>query len=339
MARCLQLAALGAGTVAPNPMVGAVLVHEGRIIGEGFHQQYGQAHAEVNCLHSVPEKDSILIPDSTLYVSLEPCAHFGKTPPCTELIIRHQIKTVVVGCRDPFAEVNGKGIEKLRGAGIQVVMGILEEECMQLNKRFFGFHTNKRPYTILKWAQSANHCIAGKDRQRVNISGELTNRLVHRWRVEEASIAVGTQTALIDQPALTARLWPGPQPTRILLDKQLVVPKSQAIFSAAAPTIVFNLLRSGVEGHVKYMQLLEAGSVVKQLLENLYALQIQSLIVEGGARFLQSFLDENAWDEARIITNTEMIISDGYAAPALNHGRLLYGEQIDADLVQYFTNS
>ena len=336
MHRCLQLAALGAGYVAPNPMVGAVLVHQNRIIGEGYHKQFGAAHAEVNCLQNVADNDRELIADSTLYVSLEPCAHYGKTPPCADLIISHNIKTVVVGCRDPFEKVDGKGIEKLQNAGITVIVGVLEADCVQLNKRFFCFHQEKRPYIILKWAESVNHCIAGEHKEQVSISGPITNRLVHRWRTEEAAIAVGTATALLDNPALTARLWPGHQPLRVVLDKQLVVPEGHQLFSEAAPTLVFNQLKSGKAGDINYIKLNNQENLVTQLLQNLYALQVQSVLIEGGTKFIQSFIQAKAWDEARVITNTEMVIAAGYAAPVLDSGRIFQSEQLGTDLIQYF---
>src|SRR5690606_9876485 len=212
MRRCLELASLGAGQVAPNPMVGAVLVHNDRIIGEGFHKRFGEAHAEVNCINSVNENDRDLIPGSTIYVSLEPCAHFGKTPPCADLIIHERIPRCIVALRDPFPDVNGKGIEKLLAAGVDVKVGILEDEARELNKRFFRFHINHRPYIILKWAQTADGYIGAGEGQRLLISNEYSNRLVHRWRSEEAAILVGTRTAELDNPALTTRLWPGSSP-------------------------------------------------------------------------------------------------------------------------------
>jgi diaminohydroxyphosphoribosylaminopyrimidine deaminase/5-amino-6-(5-phosphoribosylamino)uracil reductase len=212
-------------------MVGAVLVYEDRIIGEGYHQLYGKAHAEVNCINSVKEEDQPLIARSTIYVSLEPCAHYGKTPPCADLIIARRIPRVVVGCRDPFPEVDGKGIEKLRAAGVEVTVGVLEAECKELNRRFFTFHTQHRPYIVLKWAQSMNGRIAGDGEGRVLISNAYTNRLVHRWRSEEAGILVGTRTALADDPALTARLWNGPDPVRLVIDKELRLPGTTLLLS------------------------------------------------------------------------------------------------------------
>ena len=227
MQRCFQLALIGAGNVAPNPMVGAVLVYEDRIIGEGYHQQYGKAHAEVNCLQNVSQQDYPLIEKSTLYVSLEPCAHYGKTAPCTDLIIAKKIPRVVIGCRDRYKEVNGRGIEKLRYEGIEVITGILEAQAIDLNRRFFTFHQLERPFILLKWAQSSDRKIAGNSdtqngtaadtflQKRSLISNEISNRLVHKWRSEEAAIMVGTRTALQDNPALTTRLWTGNCPLRI----------------------------------------------------------------------------------------------------------------------------
>lgn len=247
MHRCLQLARLGAGAVAPNPMVGAVLVHEGRIIGEGYHRQYGCPHAEVDCLQSVLEGDKHLIPQSILYVSLEPCAHFGKTPPCADLIIGHKIPHVVVGCRDPFPAVNGKGIEKLQAAGTHVEAGVLEAACRKLNERFFTFHQQHRPYVVLKWAQTADGKMAKDGPERLLISNAMTNRLVHRWRSEEMAILVGTNTAWADNPSLTTRLWPGPNPVRLVVDLHLRLPKNLHLFDASAPTLVFNLLQHTVD--------------------------------------------------------------------------------------------
>ena len=250
MYRCLQLAKLAAGYTAPNPMVGAVLVHSDRIIGEGYHKMYGAAHAEVNCIDSIGRDEKGLIAESTLYVSLEPCAHFGKTPPCTDLIIRSGIRKCIIACRDPFMEVNGKGIEKLVHAGVHVETGILEKEAIELNRRFFTFHTKHRPYVILKWAQTADSIIgteAGSngDFERLLISNEYANRLTHQWRSSEAAIIVGTNTALQDNPALTTRLWPGPSPTRLVIDMKLSLPSSLQLFflpsakASKVPALVF----------------------------------------------------------------------------------------------------
>lgn len=339
MHRCIELARLGAGHVVPNPMVGAVLVHEGRIIGEGYHQQYGRAHAEVNCINSVNEADRHLIPSSTIYVSLEPCAHFGKTPPCADLIIDNRIEKVVIGCRDPFKQVNGKGIEKLKRAGVKVVTGVLENECRNLNKRFFTFHTQRRPYIILKWAQSKNGKIANANRTRVLISNEYTNRLVHRWRSEEAAIMVGTNTALHDDPSLNTRLATGPDPIRLVVDMNLRLPGYLQVFNEQQRTIIFNKIKHKEEGIVQYYQVTEDVSIVDQVLNACYHLNIQSILVEGGALLLQTFIEQNAWDEARIIENDRMVIPEGLPAPLLVNQQLNHVERILTDSIYYYTRA
>jgi len=383
MHRCLELAKLGAGNVAPNPMVGAVLVYNDQIIGEGYHQKYGEAHAEPNCIHqAVQNGQSDLIPQSTMYVSLEPCVHFGKTPPCADLIIRNKIPKVVIGCRDPFKEVNGKGIGKLLGAGINVELGILEKECKELNKRFLGFHTQHRPYIILKWAQTANGKISpspalplgkgeantqplseqdsaidkdspksevsvpdtspiGGSRMgaRLYISNEFTNRLVHKWRSEEAAILVGTNTALMDNPELTTRLWTGNNPVRFVVDMDLKLPLSLKIFNDESRTILFNKIKHQETGTVSYYQLTEDVNLVHQIVNSLYQLKIQSVIVEGGARLLQSFIDEGTWDEARVINNEELIINNGLAAPELTFHNKIGTQKILNDRIEFFTRA
>jgi diaminohydroxyphosphoribosylaminopyrimidine deaminase/5-amino-6-(5-phosphoribosylamino)uracil reductase len=335
MRRCLELASLGAGHTAPNPMVGAVLVYdrstgEERVIGEGYHMQYGHAHAEPNCIASVKEEDKRLIADSTLYVSLEPCAHHGKTPPCADLIIEKKIPRVVIGCRDPYPQVNGKGIEKLLSAGVKVTTGVLEAESILLNKRFFTFNTLHRPYIILKWAQSADGKIAGPVSggtpgagQRTLISNEYTNRLVHKWRSEEAAIMVGTGTALADDPALTVRLWNGPNPIRLVIDMDLKLPETLQLFDRKVRTIVFNRVQHGDDDNLFYYRLENDEELVEGVIRALYKLKIQSVLVEGGARLLQSFIDEDCWDEARVITNNELEIPSGLAAPALREPGLV----------------
>ena len=307
MHRCLQLAELGAGFVAPNPMVGAVLVHNKRIIGEGYHILYGQAHAEVNCINSVAEEDRRLIPGSTMYVSLEPCAHYGKTPPCADLIVANKIPHVVVGCRDPFKEVAGKGIEKLQMAGIKVVQGVLEKESIELNKRFFTFHMRHRPYVILKWAQTVNKKMATHSNERLLITNALTNKLVHKWRSEEAAILIGTNTALLDDPELTNRLWHGKSPVRLVIDLRLRLPPRLRIFNQQEPTIIFNALHHHMQTDATaFYQVAEDVSLVHQVLNACYQHNIQSILVEGGARLLQSFIDEGLWDETRMITNESL---------------------------------
>ncbi|MBG9376317.1 bifunctional diaminohydroxyphosphoribosylaminopyrimidine deaminase/5-amino-6-(5-phosphoribosylamino)uracil reductase RibD [Panacibacter sp. DH6] len=346
MHRCLQLAGMGAGFVAPNPMVGAVLVHDGRIIGEGYHIQYGQAHAEVNCINSVAAHDMHLIEKSVLYVSLEPCAHFGKTPPCADLIIARGIPHVVVGCRDPFKQVDGKGIEKLRAAGIEVTTGVLEKECVALNKRFFCFHTKHRPYIVLKWAQTANNKIATLSAGRLLISNAVSNKLVHKWRSEEAAILIGTNTAMLDDPALTNRLWFGKSPVRLVIDMHLRLPHHLQIFDGKQPTVIFNSLQhsedvfkvllpaGGIRGGL--YQVTEDVSMVHQVLNACYQNNIQSILVEGGARLLQSFIDEEAWDEARIITNETLTIEQGLPAPQLLNAMLVKQDRIFTDTIAFY---
>ena len=350
MHRCLELASLGAGHTAPNPMVGSVLVYEDRqtgeerIIGEGYHEQYGERHAEANCVASVKEEDKPLIAQSTLYVSLEPCAHYGKQPPCADLIIDRRIPRVVVGCRDPFPQVNGKGIEKLLAAGVEVRIGVLEKECIELNKRFLMFNTLHRPYIVLKWAQSADGKIAGNE-GRTLISNEYTNRLVHKWRSEEAAILVGTRTALADDPALTVRLWNGPDPIRLVIDKELRLPRTLKVFDGKSRTIVFNELKHEEKDNLLYYQLATDSSLIHQLIIALTQLKILSVLVEGGARLLQSFIDEGFWDEARVITNNDLEIPAGLSAPVLTGGELRGKETIQgkeallSDSIRYYKNS
>lgn len=337
MHRCLQLAQLGAGTTAPNPMVGAVLVHEGRIIGEGHTQPYGGPHAEVMCINSVSEADKPLLSSSTLYVSLEPCSHFGKTPPCSDLIIRSGIPQVVIGCTDPFAAVNGKGIAQLQAAGIQVTTGILEAACLELNRYFFTYHIQQRPYVILKWAESANGQIAAKGK-RTPISGPVTNRLVHRWRSEVMGMLVGGQTAVIDDPQLTARLWKGRNPIRMVVAGQTQLPGHLQLFNGGATTWVFANDQAVQQPNASYYPLPTGETAIAQLLQQLYQLQINSVLVEGGARLLQSFINSGCWDEARIITNRSLHIADGIAAPVLIQNQFIHQKTLGNDSIAYFTN-
>lgn len=345
MYRCLQLAQLGEGSVAPNPMVGAVLVYNGRIIGEGYHRQYGQAHAEVNCINSVADEEKSLIPEATIYVSLEPCAHFGKTPPCADLIITNGIKQVVVGCRDPFSQVNGKGIEKLKAAGVSVTVGVLEKECLAINKRFFTFHTKHRPFIVLKWAQTADGKIANDDYSRVLISNAYTNRLVHLWRSQQMSILVGTNTALYDDPSLTTRLWPGKDPIRLVVDMDLRLPSTLQLFDGVTPTIVFNKhkhtlqLQKNIDWYLvglQSYQVTEDVSLVHQITNALYQLNIQSVLVEGGAQLLQSFIDEGMWDEACVITNEKLALGEGLAAPILKNHDLVLSQIVQSDCIRSY---
>lgn len=339
MDRCLQLAALGQGRTATNPMVGSVLVHDGAIIGEGYHEQYGKAHAEVNCIASVRPEHAPLLEQSTLYVSLEPCAHFGKTPPCADLIIEKKIPRVVIGCRDPFPLVDGKGIEKLQAAGVEVTLGVLEERCRELNKRFFTFHTGHRPYVVLKWAQTSDGSIAQANYGRLRISNPMTNRLVHRWRSEEMGILVGTNTALFDDQELTTRLWPGTNPVRLVVDMGLRLPASLKLFDGEHRTIVFNKLRHSEHFNLQYYQVTGDTSLVHQVVNALYQLKIQSVLVEGGAALLQSFIDEGMWDEARVITNESLSVSNGLPAPRIREAQIGHVEDIATDRIRYYTHA
>ena len=338
MHRCLELAALGMGKVAPNPMVGAVLVHNDRIIGEGYHERYGEAHAEVNCLENVVAEAKDLVKDATLYVSLEPCTHFGKTPPCTDLIISTGIRHVVIGCQDSFEKVNGSGIQKLKDAGIRVDTGILEKEAIDLNKRFFTFHKKQRPYIILKWAQTNNGIIANADLSPLKISNSITDMLVHRWRSEESAIMVGSRTAWYDNPSLTTRLYPGNNPVRLVIDKQLKLPATHHLLDGQVPTIVLNTIRQQEDGNTSFYKTGESEDMLAVTLSILRQRNLLSLIVEGGKQLIQSFINTGCWDEARVITNTKMVVGEGVSSPRLN--LLPYKkENIRDDEVQYFRNS
>jgi len=338
MHRCFELALAGAGHVSPNPMVGSVLVHNDRIIGEGYHQRYGEAHAEVNCLNSVKENDRDLITSSTLYVSLEPCAHFGKTPPCSDLIIEKKIPKVVIGCRDPFKQVNGKGIEKMQAVGVEVVVGVLEQEAIALNRRFISFHKNHRPYVVLKWAETADGKMANEDFSRILITNEFTNRLVHKWRSEEASILVGTNTAKYDDPALTTRLWPGASPTRLVIDMDLQLPASLQLFDRQVPTIVFNTVKHEEQQNLLYYQVTNDVSIVHQVINALYRLRVLSVLVEGGTRLLQSFIDEGVWDEIRLLRAQKTTPHNGIPAPMISKAQWRSRETIFTDTIEYFIN-
>lgn len=314
MHRCIQLARNGLCGAPPNPMVGAVIVCDGKIIGEGYHAKCGEAHAEVNAIRSV--KNPELLKRSTIYVSLEPCAHHGKTPPCADLIVEKQLKRVVVGCQDPFAKVNGKGIEKLRSAGIEVKVGVLEEACLELISRFVTFHAQKRPYITLKWAQSSDGFIDynRSEGEAVKLSNDLTRMLVHKRRSEHTAILVGRRTALLDNPSLTIRDWHGKAPLRLVLDKDLSLPDSLHLFDGSVPTIVFTSKEKESYNNVEYIRLDFSTSILPQMMEVLYARNIQSLLVEGGSQLLQSFLDENCWDEI-FVEEAPFTLQDGVKAP------------------------
>ncbi len=317
MAQALLLAEGGIGHVAPNPMVGALLVYKEVVIGRGYHQQYGEAHAEVNCFNSVQDDQKYLIPKSTLYVTLEPCSHHGKTPPCSDRIINEGIKRVVVAVQDPHSKVDGKGIQQLIDAGIEVKLGILEAEARFQNRRFFSFHEQNRPYVILKWAQTADCFIGNVDSTRLLVTDQEANKLVHQWRAEEQAILVGTDTALKDDPLLTNRLAPGKSPLRVVLDFNSRLPLSLHLFQDGLPTLVINHERDDTSGSVRYIKMPKEKNSMTDVLSRLYALNIQSVLVEGGAKLLASFIQEELWDEMRVITNESMLLGKGLASPSM----------------------
>jgi len=333
----LDLAQRAKGHTAPNPMVGAVLVYNGRIIGQGWHHFYGADHAEVNCLKNVLEADKYLIPECTMYVNLEPCAHFGITPPCATRLVAEKVKKVVIANKDPFEQVKGEGIEILKNGDVDVEMGILEKEGLWVNRRFFCFHERQRPYIILKWAQTKEGFIAPADRNRRQISGAESRQLVHKWRTQESAIMVGATTALNDDPRLTARLWEGKQPLRIVLDRKLQIPHTHHIFDKAAATWIVNDHTETLEGNVHLIQLVFDHSLLSQLMQRLHDAKILSLIVEGGAKLLNSFIDNGLWDEARIFTGNT-IIEDGIPAPFLKDEAPAFDSIIGGDTLQVFTN-
>lgn len=325
MRRCLQLARKSEGFTKSNPMVGAVIVYDNKIIGEGYHRQFGESHAEVNAINSV--KDKSLLPKSTLYVSLEPCAHHGKTPPCAELIISKRIPRVVVAVRDPNPKVSGKGVKLMQDAGIEVIEGILEEEAQDLNKVFFVNQLSSRPYIILKWAQSKDgfidlHRTPSENKKPTIISNKLTHTIVHKFRTGVQGILVGTNTALLDNPQLTSRKWFGDNPTRIVIDKKNILPRDYAIFDGTAPTIIFTEKhpeKSEVTKNVKFIEINFSGDSNREILKHLYREKIYSLLVEGGSRLLTSFIQEKLWDEA-FIEVADLMLKSGVKAPEI-HGQ------------------
>ncbi|MBR6042949.1 MAG: bifunctional diaminohydroxyphosphoribosylaminopyrimidine deaminase/5-amino-6-(5-phosphoribosylamino)uracil reductase RibD [Paludibacteraceae bacterium] len=318
MRRCFQLAKMGLGYTAPNPMVGAVIVHNGRIIGEGYHRQWGGPHAEVNAVNSVREEDRPLLEESTIYVSLEPCSHWGKTPPCAQLLIDKKIPHVVVACGDPFPEVAGRGLQMLRDAGAIVETGVLEEEGWELNRRFFTFHTQKRPYIILKWAQTSNGYMGTAEGKSIKISTPESSALVHQLRAQESGILVGTNTAVGDNPSLTVRDYFGKQPLRIAIDRHLRIPDCHHLLDGSVPTLIFcEELPTGTKENVNYVKapFNAEGIDLQFVLTELYNQKVQSLIVEGGSSLLQSFIDKGLYDEMRVETNTTLSVENGIKAP------------------------
>ena len=320
MARCISLARGGAGGVAPNPMVGAVVVHQGEIIGEGYHRKYGEAHAEVNAIASV--RDESLLKEATMYVSLEPCSHYGKTPPCAELIIKKQIPRVVIGCLDPFPEVSGRGVRMLREAGVEVVTGVMEKEAWELNRVFMTFQEKRRPYIYLKWAQSADGFM---DRLRTDnsspavvLSSPETMRRVHRLRADVAAIMVGTQTALLDNPSLTVRHWAGKSPVRGVLDRTLRIPSHYHLFDGTVKTLVFTTVADAISReNVEYVTIDFSQQVLPQVMHELYIRKLNSLMVEGGATLLGHFLKEGLWDQM-LVETAPVSLESGVKAPDLD---------------------
>lgn len=321
MLRCIELAKNGLGLTYPNPMVGSVIVHNERIIGEGYHVKAGEPHAEVNAINSVANK--ALLKDSVIYVSLEPCSHYGKTPPCSELIIKSGIPKVVIGCEDTFSKVSGRGIKMLEDAGCEVLTGVLEKECRNLNKRFFTFHEKKRPYVILKWAQTLDGFIdvirdENHEIQPTWISGETSKQLVHKWRAEEQSILVGTNTALKDNPGLDVREWAGENPLRLVIDKKLKLDKSFKLLNGKTETLIFSYMDFIAETKNSEVISLSKGSdFVEEILNVLYERGVQSVIIEGGRVLLDSFIFKNVWDEARAFVGNKSFIK-GIKAPNIS---------------------
>ena len=341
MKRCLELAAKGLGHAAPNPMVGSVIVLNGEIIGEGYHEQYGQAHAEVNAIRSI--KDKSLLKKATLYVNLEPCAHYGKTPPCADLIVEHKIPYVVIGTIDTFAQVSGRGIEKLLKAGIDVKTGVLEDECKELNRRFFTYHEKKRPYIILKWAQTADGFIdilrneEGQEKP-LQITNEQSKAMAQQWRNEEQAIMVGKRTALLDNPKLTARTGIKKNPLRIVTDRQLSIPPHYFLMDKSTPTLVFTATDAVSENNLEYVKLNFDAPLLPQMLDTLYRKNILSVIVEGGTKLINSFIHQQLWDEARVFIAEKKIGQEGVNAPELD-AKPLTRQEISGDQLLLYRNT
>lgn len=334
MKKCLELAKKGMGYVSPNPMVGCVVVFNDEIIGEGYHNLFGNAHAEVNAIENV--KDKSLLKNATLYVNLEPCVHFGKTPPCSDLIIKHKIPKVVIGSVDSFSEVAGKGIEEMQNSGIEVIVGVLEKESRELNKRFFTFHEKKRSYVILKWAESKDGYIAPKNQNKPFwMTSSESKKLVHKWRDEEDAILVGRITAEKDNPSLTVRGIAGSNPVRIVIDKNLKLSGDLNLFNSEAKTIIFNAIKSEETRTNQFIKI-NFNNLIKSILEELYQQNIQSVIIEGGSKTLQSFIDTNMWDEARIFS-TNKTLAKGVKSPTIE-GEIISEDKIGEDELEILCN-
>ncbi len=335
MMRCIQLAKNGLGTSYPNPLVGSVIVENDRIIGEGWHYKAGMPHAEVNAIHSLKNKKSLQ--DATIYVNLEPCSHYGKTPPCSDLIIESGIKKVVVGSMDPNPKVAGRGIKKLQDAGIEVEVGVLKDECDFLNRRFFTFHAKKRPFIILKWAESADGFIAPANSERLEkapvwITNKYSRQRVHQFRAQEQAILIGTSTAAQDNPSLTTRDWYGKNPVRIVLDKTLRLPSKLQVFDKQVKTLVFTENKMKNQPNLEYVQVNFSKDLLENLCEELFKRELQSVIIEGGTHTIQSFIDKQLWDEAYIFKGCNNFRS-GIKAPKLS-GKIISSEFIKSDNLQ-----
>lgn len=338
MQRCLDLAEMGIAKARPNPSVGCVIVHEDRIIGEGITSKFGGSHAEVNAVNAVIQKygeaeAQRLISEAEVYVSLEPCAHHGKTPPCADLLVQYKPKKVRIGCLDPSEKVSGKGVDTLQKAGISCQVGILEEKAKWAIRRFSMRIRKHRPYVILKWAETADGYFGSEEEQQKWISHPASKQLVHKWRAEEAAILVGKNTALIDNPTLTVREWEGDNPLRVLIDKRLEVPESYHIFNKEADTLVFNAVKFDVRDNIRYIELENFDLYLPQnILYQLYLMDVSSILIEGGSKTLQSFMDAGMWDEARIFTSPQKW-GEGIAAPNII-GEVIEEQKVGKDLLK-----
>ena len=310
--KCISLARKGILNVSPNPMVGCVIVYDGEIIGEGYHKEYGKNHAEVNAINSV--KDKSVLKNSILYVNLEPCCHHGKTPPCTDIIIKYNIPKVVIGCIDTFSKVSGQGIKKLKNNSVEVIYGVLEKDCIELNKRFFCYHIKKRPYIILKWAKSKDNFIAPINQEKSFwMTSDESKKLVHNWRAEEDAILVGRKTVVADNPSLTVRECEGKNPIRIVIDKELSLNEKSNVFDDQAETIVFNNIKTAIIDKITYLKA-DFNNLNKDILKQLYNRDILSLIIEGGAFTINSFIENGLYDEIRVFT-TNKVLENGIKSP------------------------
>jgi diaminohydroxyphosphoribosylaminopyrimidine deaminase / 5-amino-6-(5-phosphoribosylamino)uracil reductase len=331
--KCISLARKGALDVSPNPMVGCVIVNDGDIIGEGYHKKYGKNHAEVNAIHSVRDKSELK--NSILYVNLEPCCHHGKTPPCTDLIVKYNIPKVVIGCIDTFSKVSGQGIKKLKDNSVEVIYGVLEKDCIELNKRFFCYHTKKRPYIILKWAKSKDNFIAPINQEKPFwMTSEKSKKLVHSWRAEEDAILVGRKTVVADNPSLTVRMCEGKNPIRIIIDKELSLDKKSTVFDDQAETIVFNNIKSAIIDKTTYLKT-DFNNLNEGILNQLYNRSILSLIIEGGTITINSFIEKNLYDEIRVFT-ADKLLEKGINSPELPDINLIKTSIINNDKLEVY---